>query len=300
MKTPIVLKPGSAEPWTPYRMIQALLKAGCPAEAFGYYPADHAGGAEILRQCGRGMLFGDVAAARAFGNDPRIEVHGPGYSKVVFGEDTVDRWEQYLDVMVASIADNSGRSCVNASGIWVPAHGREIAEAIAERLARIQPLPAEDERAALAPFADAAVAERISSTIDYGLEDAGASDLTLVKRGAPRLAEANGCTYLLPTLIHCEGPTHALANREFLFPFASVVEVSHRQLVEAIGPTLVVTAITDDERLKASLLASPHVGRLNFGPIPTNHISWNQPHEGNLFDHLYGRRAFQRAQQAVA
>ena len=300
MKTPIVLKPGSSEPWTPYRMIQALMKAGCPAEAFSYYSADHAGGGEILRQCGRGMLFGDVAAARAFGNDPRIEVHGPGYSKVVIGEDKIGEWEKYLDVIVASIADNSGRSCVNASGIWVPSRGRQIAEAIAERLAQVQPLPAEDDRAALAPFADRTVAERISSMIDQGLEDPGAVDLTAQRRGAPRLAEANSCTYLLPTVLHCESPSHGLANREFLFPFASVVEVEPAHLIDAMGPTLVVTAITEDEGLKARLLASPHVGRLNFGPIPTNHISWNQPHEGNLFDHLYGRRAFQRTQQAVA
>ena len=64
LKTPLVLKPGSAEPWTPYRIIQALMQAGAPAEAFGYYPADHAGGAEILRRCGRGMVFGDVGPPR--------------------------------------------------------------------------------------------------------------------------------------------------------------------------------------------------------------------------------------------
>ena len=56
-----------------------------------------------------------------------------------------------------------------------------------------------------------------------------------------------------------------------------------------------VTALTNDEEFRRELLASPHVGRLNFGPIPTNRISWDQPHEGNLFDHLYARRAFQVA-----
>ena len=30
LKTALVLKPGSAEPWTPYRLIQAFLKAGAP------------------------------------------------------------------------------------------------------------------------------------------------------------------------------------------------------------------------------------------------------------------------------
>ena len=35
--------------------------------------------------------------------------------------------------------------------------------------------------------------------------------------------------------------------------------------------------------------------RLNVGPIATNQISWDQPHEGNLFEHLYARRSFQTA-----
>jgi acyl-CoA reductase-like NAD-dependent aldehyde dehydrogenase len=299
MKIPLVLKPGSAEPWTPYRIIQALIRAGCPGEAFGYYPAGHGAAGEILRSCGRGMLFGDVATARAFGNDPRIEIHGPGYSKVILGEDEIDNWERYLDVIVSSIAENSGRSCVNASGVWVPRHGDKIAEALAERLAQIQPLPAEDERARLAPFADPSVAERISAMIDQGLDEPGARDVTAESRGGARVARAHNCTYLLPTIIRC-GPEHSLANREFLFPFASVVEMPEAQMLEAIGPTLVLTAITNNERLKERILTSSNAGRLNFGPIPTNQISWDQPHEGNLFDHLYARRAFQRAQTAVA
>ena len=60
LKIPLVLKPGSAEPWTPYRIIQALIRAGAPREAFSFYPTDHAGAGEILRSCGRGMIFGDA------------------------------------------------------------------------------------------------------------------------------------------------------------------------------------------------------------------------------------------------
>jgi hypothetical protein len=99
----------------------------------------------------------------------------------------------------------------------------------------------------------------------------------------------------LPTIVHCDSAEHALANREFLFPFASVVPVRQEALPRALGPSLVVTAITHDRRLIGRLLASPEVGRLNLGAIPTHRISWDQPHEGNLFDHLYGRRAFQYA-----
>jgi acyl-CoA reductase-like NAD-dependent aldehyde dehydrogenase len=299
LKTPLVLKPGSAEPWTPFRIIQALIRAGAPPEAFSYYPSDHAAAGEILRGCGRGMMFGDAASAARWKGDPRIEIHGPGYSKVVIGEDMIDRWEDYLDVIVASIIDNGGRSCVNASGVWVPSRGREIAEALAERLAKAAPRAADDDGAQIAPFADANVAVRISQMIDQGLREPGASDLTASLREGDRLVTWQGCTYLLPTIVLCDTPKHGLANREFLFPFSSVVEAPARDLPEALGQSLVVTAITSDTGLVQRLLASPLVDRLNLGPIPTNRVSWDQPHEGNLFDHLYSRRAFQMARGAA-
>src|SRR6185503_6851256 len=204
MKIPLVLKPGSAEPWTPYRVIQALIQAGAPPQVFGYYPADHAGGGEILRHCGRGMVFGDVSSTRLWQGDPRIEIHGPGYSKIVIGEDCIDEWEKYLDVMVASILENSGRSCVNASGVWVPRHGKEIAEALAERLAAVVPRAASDEQAQIAPFADPNVAARISKMIEQGLSEPGARDVTASYRNGERLVSRQGCTYLLPTIVECE------------------------------------------------------------------------------------------------
>ena len=98
----------------------------------------------------------------------------------------------------------------------------------------------------------------------------------------------------------CESPDHPLANREFLFPFAAVVKVTARGDAAdagALGKTLVVTALTADRALaRPAPVASPLVDRLNLGPIPTNHISWDQPHEGNLFEHLYARRSFQAAE----
>ena len=295
LKTPLILKPGSAEPWTPYRIVQAFRRAGCPGEAFSYYPTSHAGAGEILRACGRGMLFGDASSVGVWKGDPRVELHGPGYSKVVIGEDLIEDWESYIDVIVTSILENGGRSCVNASGVWVPAHAREIAEAIACRLAEVVPRHAEDERAELAPFADAGVAKRISQMIEQGLAEPGARDITAEYRAGERLVTWENCTYLLPTVVHCESYDHSLANKEFLFPFASVVEIDQADVPEKLGPTLVVTAITRDQELIRRLVSSSHVDRLNLGAIPTNRIVWDQPHEGNLFEHLYARRSFQKA-----
>jgi hypothetical protein len=294
LRIPLVLKPGSAEPWTPYRIIQSLIKAGAPREAFSFYPADHAGAGEILRGCGRSMVFGDASTTGMWENDPRVEIHGPGYSKVIIGEDCVDDWEQYLDVMIASIADNGGRSCVNASAVWAPAHVEEIAEALAKKLAQIIPRAADDEHAQLAPFVDPQVANRINSIIDQGLSEPGARDVTATYRDGERLVNWNNCSYLLPTIIRCD-PDHPLAMKEFLFPFTSVVKVDQNEISRQLGPSLVVTAITKDPKFIQTLVALPRIDRLNVGALPTNQIGWDQPHEGNLFDHLYARRAFQHA-----
>jgi acyl-CoA reductase-like NAD-dependent aldehyde dehydrogenase len=298
MKTPLVLRPGGAEPWTPFRIIQSMMKAGIPGDAFCFFPSDHAGAGEIVRQCGRSMFFGDVSAVGAFAGDPRIELHGPGYSKLIFGADAAESWAHSLDLMATSVADNGGRSCVNASGVWTPAHGRAIAEALAVRLASIVPRSATDPKAELAPFVDPRVARRLNDQIELGLAEPGAEDVTARHRQGPRLVEHDGSTFLQPTVIHCSSSTHPLANREFLFPFVSVVDVSAEELAAmpvCLGPTLVVTALTHDDALINRLLGSSLIGRLNLGPIQTNSIVWDQPHEGNLFDHVYGRRAFQKA-----
>src|SRR6476659_1644598 len=74
LKIPLVLKPGSAEPWTPYRIIQAFIAAGLPREVLSFYPTDHGGSNEILNRCGRGMIFGDASSTGTWTHDPRIEV----------------------------------------------------------------------------------------------------------------------------------------------------------------------------------------------------------------------------------
>jgi Aldehyde dehydrogenase family len=295
LKTPLVLKPGGAEPWTPYRIIQAFIKAGAPPEAFSFYPTDHAGAAEILRRTGRGMVFGDSSSTSQWEGDGRVEVHGPGHSKLVFGADCAGEWREHLDVLVTSVLENGGRSCVNASGVWTPAHAEEIAGALADRLASVRPRAADDPEAQLAPFADPAVAARVSAMIDAGLREPGARDLTAERRGGPRLVEWEGSTYLLPTVLLCESAAHPLADREFMFPFAAVVRAEAEEIPAALGPSLVITAITRDRELVRRLLQSPNVDRLNLGGVPTNRLGWDQPHEGNLFEHLYARRAFQSA-----
>ncbi len=294
LKTPVALKPGQREPWTPLRILEAMRLAGLPASAFGYYPCGHDGAGVILRKCGCSMMFGAGPTVRPWLNDPRVEIHGPGYSKILFGSDQSPSWADSLDLIVTSVAANGGRSCINASSIRTASHGKELADALAQRLAQIVPRRRDDPEATLAAFADPAIARGINAAIERDLAQKGAEDVTAQYREGDRLVEYDGGTYLQPTVIYCEDADHALANQEYLFPFVSVIEQPDEQLVPSLGPSLVLTALTEQPSTENALLARADIGRLNLGPIPTTVLQWDQPHEGNIFHHLYQQRAFQR------
>jgi acyl-CoA reductase-like NAD-dependent aldehyde dehydrogenase len=293
MKIPVLLKPGREDPFTPLRIVQAMIQAGFPKEAFGYYPTTHEGGDTLLTSCGAGISFGSDVTVRKYAPFKNIQVHGTGRSKILIGEDYIDRWEEYLDVLVTSISANGGRSCINTSAILVPSRRDEIAEALAARLAEIKPLARDDSNALLCGFANTALAEGIDGMIEGLLEEEGARDVTAGHREGGRKVEAFDQTYLCPTLIACDDKDHALANTEFMFPYASIVEMPQSEMLSNIGETLVVSAFTENKDWIQDLMLSPDIERLNIGPFPTNRVQWEQPHEGNLFEFLYRRRAIQ-------
>ncbi|MDB4618256.1 aldehyde dehydrogenase family protein [Akkermansiaceae bacterium] len=293
MKIPVLLKPGREDPFTPLRIVQAMIQAGFPKEAFGYYPTTHEGGDTLLTSCGAGISFGSDVTVRKYAPFKNIQVHGTGRSKILIGEDYIDRWEDYIDVLATSVSANGGRSCINTSAILVPSRRDEIAAALAEKLAQIEPLARDDDNALLCGFANTAMAEGIDGMIEGHLKEPGAEDLTARFRPGNRKVEAFEQTYLCPTLISCADKEHPLANTEFMFPYASIVEMPQAEMLANIGETLVVSAFTEDQDWIQDLMLSPDIERLNIGPFPTNRVQWEQPHEGNLFEFLYHRRAIQ-------
>ena len=314
LKTPVIIKPGKEEPWTPYRLIQAFIAAGAPAEAFAFYPTDHEGAGEILKTCGRALIFGDKSTTAQYANNPAIQAHGPGWSKFLIGDDCIENWRDYVDVMAASISDNGGRSCINASAIVVPKYAAEIAEALAQKLGPIAPTKLDDANARLSGFANPKMADFIDAAIEDGLKTPGATDVTAKYRnaaftrqptdtshplppegGVPRKVTFDGGTFVRPTIVLCDSFAHPLANREFLCPYASVVQVPQSDMLKHIGYTLACSVITKDAKFIEQVMAYPEIDRLNIGPVSTMKISWDQPHEGNMFEFLWQRRSIERA-----
>src|SRR5262245_39748091 len=91
MQVGLLLKPGPQEPWTPYRMAAAFTQAGVPREAIAIYPGAGDIGAAVVQRSNRCMIFGGTATVERYKGDPRVQVHVPGFSKIVLGEDVVDQ-----------------------------------------------------------------------------------------------------------------------------------------------------------------------------------------------------------------
>lgn len=298
MQVGLLIKPGSAEPWTPYRIASAFIQAGIPKQAIGIYPGGHDVGGALMNVAERSLIFGGQATVDQYKTNPRVQVHGPGWSKVLFGEDQVDAWESYLDTVSDSISMNGGRSCINTSAVYTPRHGRKIAEALAEKLGPMKPLSPEDPAATLAAFTNPKLAEAVNAEIDNDLKTPGAIDLTA--KFGPRLVSHERYAYLRPTIVYCESPDHPLAKKEYLFPFAAVVECPQSNVIQAIGSTLVGTILTKDPKFQRELLDAMNIDRLNFGSIPTTQLNWLQPHEGNIVEFLFRSRAFQHQEGVLA
>jgi acyl-CoA reductase-like NAD-dependent aldehyde dehydrogenase len=287
----LVLKPGPQEPWTPYRMMAAFIEAGIPPEAFCMYPGEAEPGAALLESCERAMIFGGTPTVERYHGNPKVQAHGPGFSKILLADDVVDDWEQYVDLMAESIYINSGRGCINCSGVWASRHTKEIAAALAERIGPIEAKPPSDPEAGLAAFTVPGMAAAVWGMIESDLKEAGVTHLT--EQHGERLVEQERCAYLRPMIVHCESPDNEIAKKEYMFPFSTVVECPEDQMLARIGPTLVGTVITKNESLIRAATNATHIDRLNIGAIPTTKLNWLQPHEGSIIDFLFRSRAYQ-------
>ncbi len=287
---PVLIRPGSSEPFTPYRLIQAHLKAGYPKEAFGYYPCNY-GAANRIPELTRGaIVFGSDETVQRWSPYPLVQVHGSGFSKLILGEDRADDWESLIPEIALNVAANSGRSCFAVSRIVVPHHGKKIAKALAVELAKIVPLSLDHPEAKLSAMAMPQVAEAINTKIDNALSESGAEDVSASCRSGGRLVVFEGRTYLLPTVVFCETASHSLANQEFLFPFTAVVEASNEVAFATMGPTLSLAVYTNDSRLMERARRS-HARLVSINK-PTSALDRRQPHEEDIFSLLYERLSY--------
>ena len=255
-------------------------------------------GAEVTASVDRTMLFGGTPVVNMYKGNPAVQVHGPGYSKILLGDDVVDDWEKYIDIIADSVYLNSGRGCINCSAVFASRHTKEIAQAVAEKIGPVEALPPEDPNAALAAFTVPGQAQSINESILEMCKESGVTDMTT--NYGPRLEELEHAAYLRPWVIHCDKPEREVAGKEYMFPFVTVVECPQEQMIEKIGGTLVCSGITNNDAWAQELIEARNIDRLNIGAMPTIKLDWLQPHEGNIVDFLFSARAFQMPEEDLA
>ncbi|MGE5589098.1 MAG: aldehyde dehydrogenase family protein [Bacillota bacterium] len=294
----VVVRPGSQEPFTAARLWAALMEAGFPPGRLAVAPGPHASLQALTDLADRTVLYGGDDVVRRFAGSPRVLVNGPGRSKVLADLTSpvaeLDRLAAFLEETALS---DGGRKCTNASAVLVrgePSQARALAEATAARLAGLEPRPPLDPEARLAIFPSSPQPRLLDRQVD-ALLGAEAQDLSSPARaGIPRLQEAQGGLFLLPTVVWCRSPRSPLFGKEYPFPFLTFASAEHDP-VEELAPSLAVSLLTRDRSLVDRCLRHPGLMKVFHGPIPPSYTEPGAPHQGLLSSFLFANKAFRRA-----
>jgi acyl-CoA reductase-like NAD-dependent aldehyde dehydrogenase len=283
----VAVRPSRREPLTAHRLVNALRESGFRAADAVYLPTDHGGADEVIRSADLAMVYGGQDVVDKYANDPAVVVNGPGRAKILI---TADRdWREYIDVIVDSISNLGGMACVNTTAVLYEGDPAALARAIAERLATLEPLPTEDERAIL-PTQPIDKARALANYL--AAKAAGTTPLLGADQVVAELGD--GYAALRPAVqLMAEPDVHRL-NIELPFPCVWVSPWSREAGVAALRHSLVITAITGDEELIDDLLAEPTVSNVYCGQHPTFYGAPEIPHDGFLADVLMRNKGFIR------
>jgi hypothetical protein len=283
----VAIRPSRREPFTAHRLIYALREAGFRPQDVVYLPTDYAGADEIIRAADLSMVYGGQDVVDKYATDPTVFPNGPGRTKILI---TAEKdWRDYLDVIVDSIGNLGGMACVNTTAVLYEGDPAPLAQAIAERLSTIKPLPISDERAIL-PTQPIASARSLAAYL--AAKAAGSTPIL----GADQVVADLGDGYaaLRPAVHLLATPDVEKLNVELAFPCVWVAPWSRSDGLHPLRHSLVLNAITTDDVLLDDLINEPTVTNLYSGNHPTYHMTPEIPHDGFLADFLMRNKGFIR------
>lgn len=286
----LVLKPGTNGVWVVLRLYRALVQAGVPEEFFGFYPTDSSGLQGIVT-ADAAMVFGGWDTLKKAKGNPKVEGHGPGFSKIVIGDDMIhdvlQNWDSKWEALFIESIDggNSGRSCLCASGIWCS--DKNAADEIAARLAlalnrRFVIRKMTDPEANLTAFTGSGDAQgHWDNSIKPYLVKYKDTVREVTEAYGPRVQSFEHHSFLLPTVLRVDDPSLKISQTELLGHFVTVVVCPQAEMVERMEHTLVAMAITGNTRFYTELDQAPLIDQVHEAEVPTTRLKLGSPHEGN-------------------
>ncbi|MFE6940661.1 aldehyde dehydrogenase family protein [Streptomyces chartreusis] len=277
----VVVRPSRREPFTPHRLVAALREAGFGADHIALTPTDHTVADTVVAGADLALVYGGDDVVRKYAGHSTVLPQGPGRAKILV---TGGDWRAHLDTIVDSVADEGGTACVNATAVLVeggPDEAAAVADALAERLAAIPSLPPQHPEAVL-PVQPLAAARAIEG---YLLRSAGSATAHL---GGDGVVDdlGDGSAVLRPAVFRLDRADAPQTGVELGFPCVWVAPWNRGDGIAPLRDSLVVTAITDDERLLEQLVDEPTISNVHVGDHPTYWMRPGLPHDRYLAEFL--------------
>ncbi|MEU6402567.1 aldehyde dehydrogenase family protein [Streptomyces sp. NPDC046985] len=275
----VAVRPSRREPFTPHRLVTALRAAGFGDDQVALLPTDHDTADALLRGADLGLVYGGEDVVRKYSGDPRVLPQGPGRSKILLTREA--DWREHLDTIVDSVSGHGGTGCVNTTAVFVEGDPAPLCAALAERLSAVPSLPPEDP-AAVFPVQPLATAKALEAHL---LHRAAGARPWLGGDGV--LDDLGDGSAVLRAAVHqLGGPDAPQAGVELPFPCVWVAPWTREAGLAPLRNTLVLTAVTHDERLVAELVEEPSIGNVYVGDHRTYWMESGLPHDGYLAEFL--------------
>lgn len=294
LKYSVVLKPGKDDPFTPYRVVSSLLKAGLPPWLISMIPTDHENISKVIQLCDKTVFYGNRESVNFYESN-RIIPRASGNSKIYIDLEQYNKNALIGQMVIQSIIDGGGRRCTNASSIIVKGDATEFAHKLSKQM-NFNFLDPHLPEAVLGCFKQPEQAAKINDFIEERMVDA--EDVTSKILRNNRLQEQNGYTFLRPTVILCKTANAPLYGQELSFPFVTIVQASN-DLDFQLSNSLAVSLFTEDEEIVNQCITNPSISKV-IRNAPTFSEEIGDPHDGFLFPNLYKIKSFYQQKLQVS
>ncbi|MFJ8077205.1 aldehyde dehydrogenase family protein [Streptomyces sp. NPDC096176] len=288
----VLVKPGSRDPFTPRRLLSALLAAGLPPTKAAFLPCSHRTGDFLLQEADRSIIYGGDRAVAKWQHRDSVAVRGPGRTKALLDQDLDDSTVRHLAL---SASFDGGTRCTNLSAVLTTRPVEQVADRLAEHLSLLPSLTATEEKATLL-VADRSRAQRIReqvAALRFELTDHSARFDT----GETVVPLKDGSFLLRPLVLSADRADHPAVGTELPFPFVVVAPWTASDGLRPLRDSLVLNLLTNRTELAEAAVREPSVRKVTRGHV----LPWTAvpgiPHDDNYTQFLLEPKGVVAAQQ---
>ncbi|URZ03771.1 aldehyde dehydrogenase family protein [Clostridium felsineum] len=284
----ILIRPSEKEPFTPYRLVESLLKAGMPEDSIAFIPGTHDIVDDIIECSDFTLIFGDLSMQKLYSKSNKVIMRGPGYAKVFLNDmkdegDMCKLEERILD----SIISDGGMKCVNTSGIVYHKNYHKNIKRIIENMLDINITGIMDYNAKL-PICTRDKAVLMSNFINKLIEDNNIKRIYSDSKDYFVDVGKNICA-MKPLILKVEGNSQWISNFELPFPAIWIYEYDENINFNILKNSLSLMAFTKDESFIEKLILEPSIKKII---TQENCITGRGiPHDGYILNRLFTSKA---------